>query len=362
MDKKKNKAVASLKKARIWYPILIGFGLIAYLLYNEFNPKVFSDIVFSWSTFFWLTVSLMLMLTRDIGYIIRLKILSDDELSWAKCIKVIFLWEFASAVTPSVIGGTSVAVVFVHKAGLNIGKSAAVVMATSLLDELYFIILFPILIFTVNPEQLFNIQKYNVDIYASGFYWIAIFGYSIKLIWVMLLSYGLFVNSLGLKKVFVIVFRLPFLRRWKQDAIDAGDEIVESSKALRSKSSMFWIKSILATFVSWTSRYWVVNTLFLAFFVVNSHFIIFARQLIMWIMMLVSPTPGGTGFAEIVFKEFLFDFINVEPQLVLSYAIGLAFLWRIVSYYPYLIIGAFIFPRWLRDNFKISKSTKNNTI
>ena len=48
----------------------------------------------------------------------------------------------------------------------------------------------------------------------------------------------------------------------------------------------------------------------MAFFVLKdtdwaTQFLIFARQLIMWIMMLISPTPGGSGFAEFVFKEYL---------------------------------------------------------
>ncbi|MBN1112721.1 MAG: flippase-like domain-containing protein [Bacteroidales bacterium] len=356
MDHKGFKAIDSLRKTRIIYPIIVGCGFILYMLYKEFDPSIFSNISFGWNSIFWLVIAVLLMVMRDVGYVIRLKILSDGEISWLKSIKVVFLWEFASAITPSAIGGTSVAIIFVHKAGLNIGKSAAVVMATSLLDELYFIIFFPLLFIFVSPHLLFDVEKYSSNILLNSFYWFAIVGYSIKLIWVFLLGYGLFVNPVGLRKTILFVFKLPFLRRWKKNAYDAGADIIFSSRALRRKPFKFWLKSFFATAVSWTSRYWVVNTLFLAFFIVHDHFIIFARQLVMWIMMLLSPTPGGSGFAEFIFKEFLFDFINTDPQNMLSYAVGLAFLWRLISYYPYLIIGAIIFPRWLRDNF--NKSTK----
>lgn len=69
----------------------------------------------------------------------------------------------------------------------------------------------------------------------------------------------------------------------------------------------FWLKTFGATFFSWTARYWVVNAILVAFWFGRydwaQHFLIFARQLVMWIMMLVSPTPGGSGFAEFVLLQ-----------------------------------------------------------
>jgi len=71
----------------------------------------------------------------------------------------------------------------------------------------------------------------------------------------------------------------------------------------------------------------------------------------MWIMMLVSPTPGGSGFSEFVFSEYLSDFM---PQ-VAGIAIIIAFVWRLITYYPYFIIGAFVVPRWIQDKFGSKK-------
>ena len=66
----------------------------------------------------------------------------------------------------------------------------------------------------------------------------------------------------------------------------------------------------------------------------------------MWIMMLVSPTPGGSGFAEFVFTEYLGEFL---PGAV--GAIAMAILWRLVTYYPYLLAGVFIVPKWVSRHF-----------
>ena len=62
--------------------------------------------------------------------------------------------------------------------------------------------------------------------------------------------------------------------------------------------------------------------------------------------MLVSPTPGGSGFTEYVFSKYLTDFLPL-PEL----AVVMALLWRLVTYYPYLIIGVIIVPRWIKKHF-----------
>ncbi|MDE7073647.1 MAG: flippase-like domain-containing protein, partial [Odoribacter sp.] len=63
-------------------------------------------------------------------------------------------------------------------------------------------------------------------------------------------------------------------------------------------------------------------------------------------MMLVSPTPGGSGFAEFVFTEYLGEFLPGA-----GVAIAMAILWRLVTYYPYLLAGVFIVPKWVSRHF-----------
>ena len=74
-------------------------------------------------------LAVLFMFGRDIGYIIRIRVLSGGELSWLQAFRVIMLWEFTSAITPSAVGGTSVAIIYVHKEGISVGRSSAIVMA-----------------------------------------------------------------------------------------------------------------------------------------------------------------------------------------------------------------------------------------
>lgn len=351
-QKKNTDLTRKISPTRIFLPVLIGLGAVGYMLYKELDVDALKQLKFTSVTVVLIFVSLLFMALRDLGYMLRLNILSEGKFSWKQLFRIIMLWEFSSAVTPSAIGGTGLAVLFINKEGIPLGRSTAIVMATSFLDEVYFIIMFPLLLLFLNNETLFFIPHAE-----SGTAWVAqnilymcLIGYAFKFLWVCMLTYGLFFNPRGMKYFLLKVFKLPILRRFRKGMGRVGTDMVNSSYRLRTKSWKFWSKSFFVTFLSWTSRYWIVNVLILAFFVSNltmgDHFIIFGRQLIMWIIMLVSPTPGGSGLAELVFKEFLAEFI---PGV--GVAVGLAFLWRIITYYPYLIIGAFIVPRWVKKNF-----------
>ena len=82
--------------------------------------------------------------------------------------------------------------------------------------------------------------------------------------------------------------------------------------------------------------------------------VIYGKQVVMGIIILLSPTPGGSGLAEYIFSNFLNEFI---PSGLAS-ALGL--LWRILSYYPYIFVGALILPRWLKKHFKLDQFKMNS--
>lgn len=347
----KTNPVGKIRTRNAIYPIGIGLVVVGWMLYRDFDPQVFDSITFSWSTVFWIFVAFLCMFGRDLGYIIRIKIFSDGQLSWAQAFRVIMLWEFTSAITPSAVGGTSVAILYVHKEGISVGKSSAMVMLTSFFDELYFVIMFPLMLLAVGRAQLFDLSAVSESLLSMSLMTVALVGYFLKLAWTLILSYGLFINPRGLKWLLLKVFKLKPLRRWYRAINNVGTDIILSSRDLKTKKAGFWSKSLLSTFLSWSSRYLVANALIMAFFGYTDQFLLFARQLVMWIMMLVMPTPGGSGFAEYIFTHFLGDLMPVAPELQVAAGTLVAVVWRLITYYPYLIVGVILFPRWLNTHF-----------
>lgn len=350
MKTDKPNAASKIKVSHAIYPILIGVAVVGYMFYKNFNPEIFNDISLNLTSILWLLVAVAMMFSRDLFYIIRLRVLSDNNITWGEAFRVIMLWEFTSAITPSAVGGTSVAILYVHKAGLSIGRSSTIVMLTSFLDELYFIIMFPLLLLLVGVDNLFTLWSASEGV-TKSLMTFAITGYCLKASYVLILSYGFFVNPRGIKWLLMKIFNLRVLRRWRTSVNNIGTDIIESSKTIKHKPLRFWIKAFVATFLSWSSRYFVANALIVALFALSDHVLMFARQLIMWIMMLVMPTPGGSGFAEYIFTTYCRDLIIAPEALQLSAITLIAFLWRAVTYYPYLAIGAIIFPRWILKNF-----------
>lgn len=330
-----------LNKNKIYLAILIGLSISIYLVYSEVTK---SDFISSWNkinitynTFFYLFLAILMMLFRDLGYVIRLRQLTERKLNWLQSIKVILMWEFASAISPGVVGGTAVAMFILKKENINLGKSTAIVFTTAFLDNLFYVLAIPIIVGLININQLL---PDSLNLYLNQF-WI---GYSIILGITLLLFISLFIYPKFIQNLLLLICRLPFLSKFNTKAKQLGVDIIMASKVLSGQKIMFWIKLMLATILSWSSRFMVVNFILMAFVSLNfqTNVLIFAKQLVMWLILLVSPTPGGSGVAEYLFNTFLGEFLPAGALIVLT-----SIIWRLISYYPYLFIGAFILPKWL---------------
>ncbi len=328
---------------RIAIPIFIGLTVATLLFIRDFDREIFSNIQWARYPALWFFLVLVLIAMRDLAYMYRIRLLTDGELSWKRSFQVIMLWEFASSITPSIVGGSAVALFVVRKEGINMGRTTAVVMTTALLDELFYIIMVPLVILIAGTGNLFitepNFVIAGLKFSSKGVF---IIGYLFILLLTSIILFGIFFSPSKVKKLLISVFRLRFLRRWLPQAEQTGDELIVTSAEMKSKSVVFWLKAYLATVVSWTARFWVVNTLIMAFTPVSEHFLIYARQLIMWVILLISPTPGGSGVAEFFFPLFLGEFIGA------GLSTPLAILWRLISYYPYIFIGVLVLPVWIR--------------
>jgi hypothetical protein len=355
-DSHKNLA-RQLHPRRIIIPVIIGLAIIVWLLLKDINVAVLNEISFTWKSAFWLFIAFFLVALRTYFYIVRIRILTNNDLSWRQAFNVIILWEFSSAITPSTVGGTALAVIFLHKEGINTGRSTAVTLVTSFLDELYFVIMLPLLILLIGGKTIFitSPQETGTGL-LNNLVFVAGIGYLIIIIWVLLIGYGLFRNPASIRRIINGLFKIPLLRKWSGSAEKAGNDLIESSIELKKESVSFWLKAVGTTFLTWSARYFVVNAILLAFFSISDHLLIFARQLVLWIMMIISPTPGGSGFAEIILGRYITDLVPADPLHVGGIALAAALIWRIISYYPFLIAGAIVVPGWLQRKFvKVKK-------
>jgi uncharacterized protein (TIRG00374 family) len=339
--------------AKIFSPqriiLAVMFGLIVsmYMIFRDFSMDKYYEIHWGLRGSLFFLLALVMVCIRALGYMYRLRILTEGAISWTHSFHTIVLWEFASALTPSVVGGSAAALYFVSKELKNTGKATAIVMVTALLDELFYIMLVPLMFIFISVDQLFVHGSFNFFggslLPTHTIFWI---GYGFILSLTSIISFAVFLKPVYFKSLLKRIFQLPFLKRWQEGAIKTGDEIIITSQQMKGKPASYWLKAFGATVFSWTARFMVVNMLILAFTDAGHQVLIYARQLVMWVILLISPTPGGSGVAEYILPKFIGEFMQ-------GFGDEIAFIWRLISYYLYLIVGAIILPIWLRRIYKL---------
>ena len=345
MDLGKKEIFGTLNPNKVWIPIAISLGIVFYIFYAD--PNITSESLGKIFEAAWLpiVVTLILIFFRGAGYVYRIRTISQRELNWTDSIYVIILWEFASAVTPSVVGGTAVAVYILLKQGLPFGKALAYVMLTAILDNLFFLISAPLAIIFTNGEAFPETSTMGSNL-SRGLPYFFYLSYGLIALYTFIMSYALLIRPRAAKWVLIKLTGLRFFKKWRNDAIIQGDELILASNQLKNKINTYWYKIIGATIFIWLARYLMLNSMITAYtdLSFSEHMLIFARSIIMWIVMLVSPTPGSSGTAEYFFQEFYQPFLG-------EYTFGVSIFWRLLSYYPYLILGAIFLPRWVRITF-----------
>lgn len=356
----KEKKTNQISVWKILLPTLLGVGVILYILSKDLfgeentgNLEQLKSIKITWHMVFWFIVALLLMIGRDLGFTIRYRYLTDKLLSWKQAVKITLLAEFGTAVTPSSVGGSSMAILFLSKEKIPVGKSTTMVFVTMLLDEMFFVVTFPLFLFFIPIDTLFPDISDGGDagIISYGIKTLFVIAYVVKMLICLCLIFGLFFKPEAIRWLLIKLFRLPFLKRWHSGAVKAGDDLILSANEIRGKRFSYWFPLILATILSWSSRYLVVNALFMMFFPVHDNLLIFARQFVMWILMILSITPGASGLSELIFQHFLGALIPMTALVPV-----IIILWRLLSYYNYLFIGAFLLPRWASKAFAKEKN------
>ena len=351
MQNEHRNILKQFSAGRILLPILLGLGVAVWLFLREFDLKAFQNITWTTSSTLWLLLAVVSIFIRDFAYMVRVRALTDNELGWYRSFIVIMLWEFSSALVPGMFGGGFLFAIFIlNKEGINMGKSITAIMNSSFLDGIFLATMAPVVYFLIGKQALFSSVHIDTAVGSSIFYtfWVVYFsiiGYKI------LIAYALFVNPHLIKSLLLKLTSLPLLKRWHQNAIETGEQLIIASIGLKNQNAKYWAVTILATFASWIARFSIVNCIIHAFHgegTINDA-VIYGKQVVMGIIILLSPTPGGSGLAEYIFSNFLTEFI---PNGLAS-ALGL--LWRILSYYPYIFIGAIILPRWLKSHFKMEQ-------
>jgi hypothetical protein len=220
-----------LNGRKVLLPLL--FSLVVFVILCR-NISLKSFLAIQLNAVFYMAMfgAIGMAILRDMAYVWRLRLLADNRIAWKKCLQIVLLWEFASALTPSAVGGSVAAVLMLERQKIPLGKSTSIILVAAFLDELVYILVMPIL-FLLMGDQLFNFDVICPDaiqLYVSPWYgevkMIVVAIYAFLFLVYVVMFYGLFIDARALKKVYHFLSRISLLRRWQQTLYQAGDDIV----------------------------------------------------------------------------------------------------------------------------------------
>lgn len=353
----KNIANSIDAKMTIW-PILFGIIGVAIMLWYDLGDDLNKNSIALYTR--WITlpngaqlaipgwifmiIAMLMMVGRDLSGMYRTRIMAGQHISWLALLRIRFLYEFTSSITPSAAGGSTLEMLFIHMEGVKVSKATSMTILSLFLDEIFFVILMPLLCLLLPIHEIFSFDStFSVTLLST----FAI-GFSIKFVWAMLLLIGLFFEPKIIANFVGLVCRIKFLKRYKNRALRTCVEIEQCSNLIRKESLSYWIKLSISTILIWFLRFMVANMLIMAFDPLSlwDNILIFARQYVVGVVMIIAPTPGGSGFQEVLFNSYLGEFISSSLSVVL-----IAALWRVLTYYYYLIGGVIILPNWIKHHF-----------
>ncbi|MCM1482996.1 MAG: flippase-like domain-containing protein [Muribaculaceae bacterium] len=330
--------------AKIFIPVAIGLGVVVWLFAREFDIDTLSLIRWNVRTVAGIALAWVAMAGREAGLAWRFRVLTDRQLSWRQALKVTMLCEFTSAVTPTTAGGSAVSMVFMKREGIAYGRGTTLTMSTLFLDELFYVVACPLMFLLIPGNEIFGFAPGTVGAGIRTAFWIVYGGICLVTV---LLYIGIFVSPGAVGRLFMWVTSLRWLKKWRKDAEELRVAMVDTGRDIKSRPMSWWLEAGGATVMTWVSRYLVVNALFWGIVATASQAVVFGRQFVVWTLLTVSPTPGGSGVSEWLFTTYYGDLIGD-----VSLALVIAVFWRIITYYIYLAIGAIILPSWLRNSKK----------
>jgi uncharacterized protein (TIRG00374 family) len=334
---------------KILLPVAIGAGVSIYLVYTNFNPAALKSISLSGKFIGGLLLALLMVVTRDGAFMFKLRLSTGSKMTWRKTFQTVVLWEFAACITPK-ISEAGLVLYLLKKSGLSYGRSVAALLLNSLLDNAAFVFVFSLL-YLILGERMFLFQVACPDLaghpimeglrnIARG----ALIGYGLLFALVVVLILALFVFPHSAKNLCYRLARVRLLSRFRNGLHHLGDEIEITAHEFKNQTVSFWVQISIAAMVNWVSRYALVCALVFAFGGATQNMLeVFARQYVLWIFFIIPSTPGASGVAEVLFMAMNCEFFPV------GLSAAAALLWRIYSYYLYIIVGLALLPKWARQ-------------
>ena len=269
----------------------------------------------------------------------RMRYVSQGRLGIGGGIRGQLAWDFFSSITPTVLGGGPVAAFYVARdEDLRIGDAAALMFFCMLLNQLWFSVAIPVvlgasLFVDLIPTAAGTIGRQGLILSLAGlFIWSFVFAYA------TLIRPRLLVEGAGW------LTRWPFLRRYRERIMREMRSYFRRARRLGRQSAVFYGWGFFLTALIWLSRYVLVVIIVKSVYAGGDAVLLFLRSAAMMLVSLLMVTPGGSGGIEGLYVLFIGPLI---PEAMMAPTL---LAWRLLGFYIFIAIGAFLFVRQIQSN------------
>lgn len=312
-----------------------------YIFYSNFSIEALR--FFSVNYFPYIALAFAFIVLQDCFGAFRIHLLSNKKISTKHAFIDVLLIQFANAITPPIASSTAIPMYIFNKEKIGWANSSLIVIINMILDQIMFLIFIPIFWLLFGKINILGFIQNNETVQYTSVISIITFGYFSFL---MVSGSIILILFIAPKKSIACIYFL--LNKMKLQGVIVSIQpflfqLYKIRILLLHKSVNFWLQISVCTIGIWLMKFVCASILLLPFLKENRFLISIIRQYYLTIMQLAIPTPGGSGTAEMGFLYFFKDLVLHTESLPLIAAI-----WRIETFYYYIIIGLILFPLWLK--------------
>lgn len=316
--------------------LIVIAGLVLYFSLRDNYQEILSGIVNA--NKLWLLMAVFLIM----GYwffkaliFYRFTRKFKKDYSFKKAFRLQLLTNFFNAITPFSSGGQPFQVYTLKKQGVELTDSTNIIIENFIV---YQIALVSLGIISIGANSIFHFFK---DVHVLKYLvTIGFIANTLIIIGLFLIAFGKKFNKFIVSKVIKLLAKIKIIKKEEKTLENWNNYINnfhEGAKILISDKK-FFLRAVLDAFLALTCQYLIPVVILYStgdYTSFNGLISIVACSYVMLIGSFV-PIPGGTGGLEYGFIQFYGNFIGGSTLRVIM------ILWRAVTYYFGLILGAIV--------------------
>ncbi len=322
-------------RGALW-PILLSLVVLFVLGLFTFDPGAFGDM---WRALNpkMIGAAILMVAARVLFGGWRLHHVSHHRLSFIAATRGQLAWDFASNMTPSLVGGAPLAAFFIardskgrNNGEASMGEVTAWMLFVMLLDQFWFAMTVPAVLVAATMMEVIPASFGTVGFWSSVIYFVAF------MVWTVVFAYATLFRPELIQRIADGICRIRWLRRFRGKVAGEMEHYRERARILRSQPFLFYFKGFLLSLGTWLARYFLL--VFIVWSVVP-HLdvtLTFFRTAALTLGSLILPTPGGAGGIEGFFA------LLMGPLMAKGMLVPTLLLWRILAYYIFLGFGVFL--------------------